>query len=108
MKAIFVLDEMPEQCDDCCFCQGGDFLSYLCGLTGKEFDFINGERKDFCPLKPLPQRKKVGEIEKIDDFMESDIQTINEKVTARIMLDTELLLASGFNLCLDDILGEQE
>lgn len=38
-------------------------------------------------LKPMPQRKIVGEI---------------------TMLDTKLLLASGYNLCIDEILGEKE
>lgn len=57
-------------------------------------------------IKPMPQRKIVGKIEKVDDFMKSEIQIINEKVTARMMLDTELLLASGYNKCIDEILGE--
>lgn len=59
-------------------------------------------------LKPMPQRKIVGEIKKVDDFMKSDIQIINEKVTASMILDTELLLASGYNLCIDEISGEKE
>ena len=59
MKAILVID-MPEQCDDCDFCQGGYLLSYLCGLTGEEFEFVNGERKQFCPLKPLPDKIDQG------------------------------------------------
>lgn len=57
-------------------------------------------------LKPLPQRKIVGKIKEVDDFMKSDIQVINEKVIAEMRLDTELLIASGYNLCIDEILGE--
>lgn len=58
-------------------------------------------------LQPLPKKKKTKEINVIDDFMKSDIQIINEKVTAQMRLDTELLLASGYNLCIDEILGEE-
>lgn len=56
-------------------------------------------------LQPMPQRKMVGKIKEVDDFMKSEIEIINEEVTARMMLDTELLIASGYNLCIDEILG---
>lgn len=59
-------------------------------------------------LQPIPQRKIVGKIKEVDDFMKSDIQIINDKVTAQIMLNTELLIASGYNMCIDEILGEEE
>ena len=80
----------------------------VCPFRESPWSFCLGEyeKEKHCPLKPMPQRKIVGEIEKVDDFMKSDIQIINEKVTATMMLDTELLLASGYNLCIDEILGE--
>ena len=84
MKAILILNEMPKQCDDCDFCQGGYLLSYLCGLTGEEFEFINGERKGFCPLKPLP--------DKIDQGYPCDTYDIG--------------YSDGWDACLEEILGE--
>lgn len=93
MKAILVIDIDDE---------------YL----GKEISLIKftDDNAIYCntKLKPMPQRKIVGEIEKVNDFMKPDIQIINEKVTAKMMLDTELLLASGYNKCIDEILGEEE
>ena len=107
MKALAIV-ELPDCCYHCKFNITDEDMQdcYLCHKKfNKDEQMV---RQEWCPLKPIPQRKKVGEIEKIDDFMKSDIQTINEKVTAKIMLDTELLIASGYNLCIDKILGETE
>lgn len=108
-KAILVID-MPKKCYECSLMSNDMYCkAYAYIVKGRklcvEDDVLHGERNSVCPLKPMPQRKMVGEIEKVDDFMKSDIQIINEKVTARMMLDTELLLASGYNLCIDEILG---
>lgn len=110
MKAILVID-MPKSCNKCKlkthrFGFTTNKMKVGCKFKGDILTDVLSDRPNWCPLKPLPQRKIVGEIEKVDDFMKSDIQIINEKVTTQIMLDTELLLASGYNLCLDEILGE--
>lgn len=110
MKAILVIefdDEWLDRIKTTCGEMFADITIYKKESLENQCDYSQRLYRCWCPLKPLPQRKKVGEIEKVDDFMKSDIQTINEKVTARIMLDTELLLASGYNLCIDDILGEE-
>ena len=108
MKAILIID-IPDDYDEYgsgdWYVVGDDDLRVVYEEDGalKTYKYIDD---DMAQLKPLPQKKKVREINKVDDFMKSDIQIINEKVTAKIMLDTELLLASGYNQCLDDILGE--
>ena len=105
MKALIVLN-----LEDCTFDEIDEAeikeisLVYQDKETGKKYDFL---WETGFKIVPMPQRKIVGEIEKVDDFMKSDIQIINEKVTAKIMLDTELLIASGYNLCIDEILGEE-
>ena len=111
MKAILVIDK-PKNCDVCQLMHSYYDHDYgwikECVGSGVNDCIVFGRKlEDYCPLKPMPQRKIVGEIEKVDDFMKSDIQIINEKVSAKIMLDTELLIASGYNLCIDEILGEE-
>lgn len=105
MKAILVIDINDDYLED----YENFYVDYDLRAERKDVNVNESIRYvEDCPLKPMPQRKMVGEIEKVDDFMKSDIQIINEKVTAKIMLDTELLLASGYNSCIDEILGEKE
>lgn len=59
MKAILVIDEMPTDCEDCPF--GYD---YRCFNTWKRFEEKEENRRitypipKWCPLKPMPQKKK--------------------------------------------------
>ena len=68
MKAILVSD-MPTCCRECQFCteiQGSEFFEehYSCAarLWGQE-DFISArdvnEKREWCPLKPLPKKKPI-------------------------------------------------
>lgn len=114
MKALLVVD-MPKDCGDCRMidCVNYDNTRARCKAMvyakNEHSKYIGiNDKPSWCPLKPIPQKKEVKEINDIDDFMKSEIQIINEKVTARMMLDTELLLASGYNLCVDELLGEEE
>lgn len=104
MKAILVID-VPDKYSDRDIYALHEIYTY----EGNRYERIEEYKEGLHKLKPMPQRKIVGEIEKVSDFMKSDIQVINEKVSAEIMLDTELLLASGYNKCIDEILlGEEE
>ena len=61
-KAILVID-MPNGCDGCPICRGiasdGDFVCSIKDKDGNEQGFYDGEyeRPDYCPLKPLPEKK---------------------------------------------------
>ena len=116
-KAILIIDT-PKCCVECFYHRYIELLGCnYCVADIKNIRLIESDeddesdlynrRKNWCPLRPMPQKKEVKEINAIDDVMKSDIQIIYEKVTAKIMLDTELLIASGYNLCIDEILGEE-
>ena len=83
-KAILVID-VPEKCGDCVcayFTEGCYFDR--CDMTGKEINF--GTKPDWCPLRPLPERKVVT----ADDTTAS------------------VAIKFGWNNCLDEILkGEK-
>ena len=97
MKAVLVIDEMPNSCDECpcccdCHCSHlGRELGIWALHTGKPVD---------CPLKLLPQKKEV-EVNKIDDYMHTEFSV--DKLSAKILLDTEKLIALGWNACLEEI-----
>lgn len=88
MKAILVID-MPKNCITCRYRFGkwneevGTFhICSICDERLREEDF--GEnRADFCPLKPMPEKKKT-----LDD------------IYAGSGFDR------GYNACIDEILGE--
>ena len=84
-KAVLVMD-MPECCADChCgyFERGTKELNLVCGATGE--DANNVGKPDWCPLRELPEKKKL---------------TYNDLCT-----DCEV---SGWNDCLDEILGTKK
>lgn len=95
-KAILVID-MPKHCKDCQFRVAKHYNQY-------EYDFwceannemFKGLKKDFtpknfkCPLKPLPQKKKLDE----DLFLSNNF-------------NFQYARFNGYNECLDEILGEK-
>ena len=107
MKEILVIDK-PEYCDDCPIL----FENY-CGKTlmKLELDYdetCNYLRPSWCPLRPLPQKIEV-DVKKIEDIMNTEFQmvdVIQDKIKAKIKLDTDKLIALGYNKCIDEILGE--
>lgn len=90
MKAILILDNMPHNmCRQCELFQSITIfhgVTYWCG--GKSLIIDNPNViQDFCPLKPMPQKKTI-DITKWNDYGSGwDI---------------------GYNACLDEILGEEE
>lgn len=48
MKAILVIDKMPNSCDEC---------EVRCdGYTAKEYSEKSIKRPSWCPLKPMPYK----------------------------------------------------
>lgn len=81
MKAILVLDEMPSSCLQCELSTDDDFTCF-CVVNSTECSTI--KRPDWCPLKPLPDKKPHTE-----DVL-------------------EVFTNTGYNACIDEILGDKE
>lgn len=81
MKAILVLDEMPSSCLKCELSADDDFTCF-CVVNSMECSTI--KRPDWCPLKPLPDKKPHAK-----EFLEVFINT-------------------GYNACINEILGDKE
>lgn len=84
MKAVLVIDisEMPKNCLNCPMENSYSGTSVICKKvwTGKE-------RPEWCPLRPLPEKLDLSKYP-------------NGSMTKEI--------AEGYNICLDEILGETE
>lgn len=97
MKAILVIDEMPNQCIECpCYRQVRDdsFLLEYCNANEKRLTWQEvAEVPEWCPLKPLPTKITTA--------------TLSEKEQERTELLTEMALlktyADGWNDCLEEI-----
>ena len=84
MKAILVIDK-PESCTSCLL--GIYNKKWFCLKTLKDIDITDRYHiPDWCPLKPLPDRKEEG--------YPNDDYTIGK--------------ADGWNECLYKIIGETE
>lgn len=84
MKAILVL-EMPSSCTNCP-CAGNNYDYNECEPKGKRLalEDIYEKRPSWCPLKPMPSKK--------------DKPTKSESVAC---------FNSGYNACIDEILGDK-
>lgn len=82
-KAILVLDMPVHVCQKCDLCYPCGCNQFLCAAMDKEIP--DGEIPDWCPLKPLPQKK--------------EIEGLNI---------TTWVKSLGYNECIDDILKESE
>ena len=59
-KALLVMDTPKNGCANCIVCRES-FFKTICGITGNGVSG-NNERGGFpeeCPLKPMPEKKKV-------------------------------------------------
>ena len=83
-KAILVID-MPSSCIDCP-CHFAGMQTVVCGVNKKELltDDIETYKPDWCPLKPIPQKKK------------NAIGTNYQR------------FVNGYNDCIDEILKDKE
>lgn len=82
-KAILVIDEMPNSCDECEVRCGG--------YTAKEYSEKNIKRPLWCPLKPMPKEEDIYEVG-------MDEEDTNAKRQWN----------KGWNACLKEITGETE
>lgn len=90
VKAVLVMDDMPECCADCTcsyFERGGKELNLICGATGE--DANNVGKPDWCPLRELPERKETHTVLELHS---------NGQWTEG--------MKAGFNACMDEILGK--
>lgn len=86
-KSILVID-MPECCVDCEFVDC-DANGWVCGRTNKEIyrNEANDKRPDWCPLKAVPKKRDLKDIEN------------------HVGLGTDYIWSEGYNACIDEILG---
>lgn len=97
-KSMLILDT-PETCVDCQFCcEFHEGTKACCSITDddedkslmKEIDCEDGYcqgRPNWCPLKPLPDRKEITETYRWEDRLPS--------------------FKCGWNWCLDEITGDK-
>ena len=91
MKSILVIDmDMPSRCGECKFrspeLNPCEELMWLCKLKD---DFIDRRtRPNWCPLRPMPERKEVH-------------------YTDPLFGEVENLTNIGYNKCLDDLGGTE-
>ncbi len=89
VKAVLIMDDMPECCADCCcgyFERDSKELNLICGATGE--DANNVGKPDWCPLRELPEKKV------------ADKRLAISPLTEGYLKDFE----KGWNACLDAIL----
>lgn len=81
-KSILVIDT-PEECGDCpCV----NLLGIYCQADKRNRYCLLENRKEWCPLKPMPQ-----------------YMTMKNTVSC----DYNEAFVNGFNTCIDEILGEE-
>lgn len=85
MKAILVID-MPESCTSCLL--GICNKKWFCLKTNKDIDLTDRYNiPSWCPLKPIPEKKK------------TDVITYDDYGAG---------WDCGYNACIDELLGEEE
>ena len=91
MKKAVLLINVPEKCLDCNLCvldMDGSISCYynkreICSNVGE-----NNSRPNWCPLRPLPDRKEITKTYKWEDRLPS--------------------FKCGWNWCLDEITGRNK
>lgn len=88
VKAVLIMDDMPECCADCCcgyFERDSKKLNLICGATGE--DANNVGKPDWCPLRELPEKKVADKRLAISPLTEGQLNDFEK----------------GWNACLDAI-----
>ena len=83
-KAILVID-MPKSCNECDFCYYSDGRVPTCQLKLKSADGYAG-KPDWCPLKSVPEKYDIEH-------------------SLYFTRDWDGEYESGYNACIDEILG---
>lgn len=100
-KSVLVIDT-PENCYDCPFgtaycgeleyvgyCELADCLDYdVILMTEEHYDYESKSRPDWCPLKPLPEKKEEMGMPRTPSM--NDIKRIG--------------FQKGWNACIDEII----
>ena len=108
MKAILVINEMPTECIECPFHRiyvDGWLNETHCTITAKRNKDGVNTRAEWCPLKPMPQKKEV-EVNEIEDIIHTEysIEDIyTNKYIATILLATDKLISLGWNACIEEL-----
>lgn len=95
-KAILVIDK-PEFCSECLFCKTTktndiwEFEEQRCSFTNYIVEHSKPSKQPSCPLKEMPDFKVVSKDKAIDSY--------GRKTSSASF-------ASGWNMCLSEILGE--
>lgn len=90
MKAFLVMD-MPSKCAECpCIYFNKYYKTYECRANmnywkNVDFEYEKGRKPDWCPLKPMPNKKSTEYNPCRNSYM-----------------------AEGYNACIDEILGGSE
>lgn len=96
MKAILVI-EMPKSCNKCQlkthrFGFTTNKMKVGCKFKGDILTDVLSDRPSWCPLKPMPQKKK---------------NLLNKNTTMKDF-NSYCSYRDGWNDCIDTILGEEE
>lgn len=87
MKAILVLNEMPEACGPCRFSERGDQPHCIASGRAHAVDLRRADRPDWCPIKEMPKKEII-----VFHIVDGEIQ---EK--------EEVAFKQGWNSCLEEI-----
>ena len=92
MKAILVIDDMPNCCTACPFFEFindyEDDCRTRCNVKfGRINEYGTDVRPKWCPLKPTPERKEVSDDAYVSDYLDFDL---------------------GWNACIDAIIGDTD
>lgn len=96
MKGIIVLD-MPECCTKCCFSHVSETnYKRFCGIVHKTI-YGNSSKPDWCPIKPMPQKRNFKGTEAINGLC----------ISAKVRQAIDEACKLGWNSCIDAIIGEK-
>lgn len=89
-KAVLIMD-MPSGCDKCPLC-GSHYSDMTCRANGRSinYPYPKEARQDWCPLKPIPNKKEREVVE----------ENYNGGYSHGIV--------HGYNACIDELLSDKE
>lgn len=86
-KAVLVMD-MPDGCSECGFCGCDGDRCFILNEEIPEQTYIDGEKREDCPLRKMPKRKNSVDEEHVDCYTHYQVR--------------------GWNACIDAIEGRWE
>lgn len=100
-KAVLVLDEMPSCCEDCRFTDSGGDVCCLCNKDISEHEYET-KKPTWCPLRELPEKKTFNGA--MEEAIEQDCFDTDSSQDYTYLSG----VVSGWNRCINEILGEWE